>query len=400
MVRRVNYALLFVLVSLLALMQAGSAHSQEPQPVVSFDADKYHAGPSEPVTLTWNFENIEEAILVWPGGKQETLYGPGSKTIVFPTPGDYSLTLRALYEGGEKQIWIIFRVTGEQPQPVCTPPACPTGTVLRCPDGQQCPGGCGMACMSPNRIWWVRGNVRDSIVGAGLGDATITCEGGSVSASTRSLADGTFDLTWQAPVEAATGGRCGVQIAGFDPAEAALGTSGADGSYQLQFTLKPVVPHGNGEWAIDYVAAAKTVELGQPLGPVQPLTVCARKFQNGGMLWRSGDKRNAIVPVIEPTGRFFLLDDAWDQHTSPSCAPSNTPGLYLPDRGLGWAWCTNQSIRESLGYSTEPQEVCDDPEHARLRDYQNGRLVWVPSWNQVIYLRWSGGLWSQYDFSP
>ena len=400
MAGRLKCGHVFALLVLLVLLSISPADAQSPLPVVTFDADRYRVNPSEPVTLDWNLQNIEDAVLVWPDGRQETLLGPGSKTILFPGPGDYAMTLRALFEGGEKQISIVFRVTGKQPQPVCTPPVCPAGAVLRCPDGEECPGGCGMVCMGPTRIWWVRGNVRDTIVGAGLGGVTVTCEGGTVSASTRSQADGTFDLTWQAPADAVPGGRCEVQFAGYNPAAALLATSGADGSYQLQFALEPIAKQNDGEWAINYVAGLKARELGLALGTAQPVTICARKFEHGGMLWRSGVKRGAIVSLVDPSGGFSLLDDTWDQHASPSCAPPSVPGLHLPDRGLGWAWCVNRPVRDTLGYSTEPQEVCDDSGPGRMQDYQNGRLLWVPSWNQVIYLRWENSLWYPYDFSP
>lgn len=385
---------------LLALLSISLVDAQSPKPVISFEADKHQVAANEQVTLAWDFKNVNEAFFVWPGGKQEVLYGPGSKTVVFPGPGDYTVMLGAVYEGGEKQISIIFRVTGPQPQPVCTPPPCPAGGVLRCPEGQQCPGGCGVICVAPTRTWWVRGTVSDSIVGAALANVIVNCQGGSVLSSTRSLDDGTFDLTWEAPAEARPDGKCTTQLEGYHASEVVLGTAGADGSYQLQLALNPAIPQGDGEWAINYVATAKTAELGQSLGTVQEIAICSRKFEAGAMLWRSGDKRSAIVPLISPTGRFFLLDDSWDQQSIVFCPPPNVPGLYLPDRGLGWAWCTNQSMRDALGYSTEPQEVCDGPELGRMRDYRGGRLVWVPSWNKVIYLRWNGGLWYEYDFSP
>lgn len=33
--------------------------------------------------------------------------------------------------------------------PVCTPPPCPTGSKLNCPENKQCPGGCGVVCIKP-----------------------------------------------------------------------------------------------------------------------------------------------------------------------------------------------------------------------------------------------------------
>jgi hypothetical protein len=283
---------------------------------------------------------------------------------------------------------------------MCTPPRCPAGAHLRCPDGQQCPGGCGVVCVGPTKTWRARGIVSDSIVAARLGGAIISCQGGTVGASTKSLADGTFDLTWDANAEARPDGRCTAQLNGFNAAQLALTQPGADGSYQLQFALKPVIPQGNGEWAINYVVARKAGELGQPLGGMQQISTCGRKFQNGAMIWRSGEKRSSIVPLIGPAGRFYLLDDTWDQHSSPPCPLPPAPGLYLPGAGLGWAWCQNQSIRESLGYSIEPKEICDGIQFGRMMDYQVGRLIWIQSWNKVIYLQWSGGFWYQYDFSP
>ena len=398
--RRYGQALVVLL--LLALLPNSLVDAQTPKPVVAFEADKYQVGPNQPVTLNWSMQNIDEASLVWPGGQPETLYGPGARTVSFPSAGDYTFTLRALYDGGEKQVSIIFHVAEQQqqPRPVCTPPPCPAGGKLRCPEGKQCPGGCGVVCVSPTKTWWVRGNVTDSVVGAPLGNVTISCQGGSVAASTKSSAYGTFELTWNANPEAKPDGRCTAQIDGFNISEVALTQPGADSSYQLQFSLQPDIPQGNGEWAINYVAAKKAAELGQPLGAMQQIATCARKFQNGGMLWRSGDKRSAIVPLIGPTSRFYLADDTWDQHSAPPCPQPTAPGLYLPDKGLGWSWCQNEGVRQELGYATEPQELCDGAQFGRMQDFQNGRLVWIQKWNKVIYLRWNGGFWYGFDFSP
>ena len=311
----------------------------------------------------------------------------------------YAFTLRALYPGGEQQYWIIFRVQ-EQPQVVCTPPPCPPGGRLVCPPGQTCPGGCGVVCQTTVQTWRAVGLVRDGIVGAPLGNVKVSCETGGTEVSAQSRADGSFDMSWQSQAGAALGVVCRAEIQGFEAAERLVEAPQNDDIYRLDFSLRPTFTQGDGGWAIQYVASRLVGELGSPIGPVQQLTICARRFENGAMLWRSGDRANAIMALMRNPLLVNLINDQWDQRSPVTCPPPNRPGLYLPDRGLGWAWCANEGVRQMLGYSTEPAEICNSPQLSRMQDFPNGRLVWVHSWNRVIYIKWSGATWSEFDFSP
>jgi len=207
-------------------------------------------------------------------------------------------------------------------------------------------------------------------------------------------------LSWQAPAGINPAGTCRAEYQGFDIAEQALGASQADGSYRVGFNLKPASVPSNGDWAIQYVAGRLGSQLGSPLGPIQQLTICARRFEGGAMIWRAGDKVSAIMALMNNPLLVNLIDDRWDQQSSITCPPPNRVDRYLPDRGLGWAWCTNQGVRQMLGYSTEPSEVCNASDLSRMQDFQNGRLIWIHHWNRVVYIKWSGAVWSDFNFSP
>jgi hypothetical protein len=382
-----------MLAALFALVRPAEAQ----QPSIKFYASSYVIRPGETFVLNWEVVGSDEVYLVWPGSNQR-VSTKGNMAVSLPNPGDFAFTLRALYPGGEQQYWIIFRVK-EQPQVVCTPPPCPPGGTLVCPAGQTCPGGCGVVCQTlvARRVV---GFLKDSIIGAPVANARITCKFDGAESSAQSRADGYFDVTLQSASGSSPKGTCRAEYAGFEAAEQSLGTPQPDGNYRLDFSLRPIFTQGDGEWAIQYVANRLAGELGNPIGPVQRPTICARRFENGAMIWRSGDAVSAIMALMRTPLLVNLLDDRWDQRSPITCPPPNRAGLYLPDRGLGWAWCTNQTVRQMLGYSTEPGEACNSPELSRMQDFQNGRLIWVHSWNRVVYIKWSGASWSDFDFSP
>lgn len=79
------------------------------------------------------------------------------------------------------------------PQPVCTPPACQAGEVLRCPG--DCPGGCGYECVTPtpgpSANLLVNGSFEEGFVeGQGMGVGWGRFQNGNVFA-------GWYDDTWE-----------------------------------------------------------------------------------------------------------------------------------------------------------------------------------------------------------
>jgi hypothetical protein len=59
----------------------------------------------------------------------------------------------------------------------------------------------------------------------------------------------------------------------------------------------------------------------------------------------------------------FVSDGTWELHTdlwtegTPIPAIDQTPpsGLQTPDRGFGYLWATNQSVRDRLGWATSDE---------------------------------------------
>lgn len=246
--------------------------------------------------------------------------------------------------------------------------------------------------------WHAEIEVVDLIIGGPVENIDLTCNGGSGSASGTTGSNGRVTLQWQGLSENTL--TCTAQKAGWET-QTAMRSGINPTSTEMTIVFVPVIPEGTnkGNWAIEYVALYND-EVGAPAGGIENITICTRRFQTGFIIWRSSPDYK-VVPICTGEPRtFWLLTDTWDQVSPIPCDPPTTTGLYLPDRGIGWAWCQQPGLKERLGYSVDADEQCEAADWGRQQRFTGGMLIWVPQWNTVVHLKALGGQWATFDFSP
>lgn len=100
---------------------------------------------------------------------------------------------------------------------------------------------------------------------------------------------------------------------------------------------------------------------GCPGAPAHFANGAQQPFESGYMVWVDdlgpGGEAGIYVlyddDVFSPRWDFFT--DAWEEG-EPLCDVGEAPpGLYQPERGFGKLWCEQESVRDRLGWATEPE---------------------------------------------
>ncbi len=99
------------------------------------------------------------------------------------------------------------------------------------------------------------------------------------------------------------------------------------------------------------------------------------EFEEGLMLWRGGTDQTI---VLYSDYEWALYDGTWkegDPHIHPDCESMIPPttSLYLPVRGFGELWCTNESVRDRLGWATEQERACS----GAIQEFELGLLTMI-----------------------
>lgn len=89
-------------------------------------------------------------------------------------------------------------------------------------------------------------------------------------------------------------------------------------------------------------------------GMVQSLPAAFESFENGFMIWLETNKKIYIF-LNNSIGMHSIYDDTW---SGEDIAWEETPpsGHYLPQRGFGWLWMNNETVRANLGWATAPEQ--------------------------------------------
>jgi hypothetical protein len=100
-----------------------------------------------------------------------------------------------------------------------------------------------------------------------------------------------------------------------------------------------------------------------------------QEFERGMMLWRGGTDQTI---VLYSDSEWALYDGTWkegDPHIHPDCESMVPPttSLYLPVRGFGELWCTNESVRERLGWATEKERACS----GAIQEFELGLMMLI-----------------------
>jgi hypothetical protein len=116
--------------------------------------------------------------------------------------------------------------------------------------------------------------------------------------------------------------------------------------------------------------------LGCPLNGGFTVQMVTQPFERGSMYWR--DTRQ--IYALANDGQFWQVADSW-QDGMPADDPAFSPpgGLYQPVRGFGLAWRTDQTIRDALGWGTQPEAAYN----STWQDFENG--VMFVGGNNLIY---------------
>jgi hypothetical protein len=129
-----------------------------------------------------------------------------------------------------------------------------------------------------------------------------------------------------------------------------------------------------------FINASKNVavqqKLGCPTGEPFNVTLVAQPFQTGFMIWRDTKQIYAIstagLQKGAATDTFWRVPDNWNE-SLPADDPSQVPpgGLLQPIRGFGYAWRSNTTIRNSLGWAL----ATEVPYQSTWQDFQNGWMM-------------------------
>jgi len=128
----------------------------------------------------------------------------------------------------------------------------------------------------------------------------------------------------------------------------------------------------------------KIEALGCATDQGRPITFAVQPFQNGLMLRR--DDIRAIYVRFAGNGQWEQHPDRWEEGMPP--LPLNpeltppSPGLFLPEEGIGQLWAENNVLRGTLGWATAPATVTDGV----IQTFDGGLLIRdMQAQDEVIY---------------
>lgn len=116
----------------------------------------------------------------------------------------------------------------------------------------------------------------------------------------------------------------------------------------------------------------------------RPVSFAVQPFQNGLMLRR--DDIRAIYVRFAGNGQWEQHPDRWAPGgpplpLDPELAPPS-PGLFLPEEGIGQLWAENNVLRGTLGWATAPATVTDGV----VQTFDGGLLIRdMQAQDEVIY---------------
>jgi len=129
-------------------------------------------------------------------------------------------------------------------------------------------------------------------------------------------------------------------------------------------------------------------QLGCPTSStVQEISAARQPFQNGTMLWLSGE----IVVLYDLNSTLESYPDTFTEGVDPETSSDTPPnGLFTPVRGFLKVWNNQPNVRNGLGWATAPEQGAT----ATVLSFDNGRMVWLAGSSQILVL--FNGSWRAY----
>ena len=127
------------------------------------------------------------------------------------------------------------------------------------------------------------------------------------------------------------------------------------------------------------------VGLGCPTEPSKTGFTAEQPFQHGYMFWREIDRR---ILVLYDNGQWQSFEDHWQEGMSDyACSATGPEGLEQPKRGFGLLWCSEQGVREAVGWATQGERGFSDEWQA----FELGQMVSSQGRGGVYVLFADGG---------
>jgi hypothetical protein len=148
-------------------------------------------------------------------------------------------------------------------------------------------------------------------------------------------------------------------------------------------TLCPPPPGGFGAvYAVDPATASL---IGCQLGVVLSYPAAVQTFERGTMVY-VGTAPSAIY-VLYAGGNFVRYPDTWIDGVDPVSGGETPPaGLFEPIRGFGKLWRNDPSVRNGLGWATQPESGTT----ASLLLFQAGQMISLPPLGQIAVMTTAG----------
>jgi hypothetical protein len=138
---------------------------------------------------------------------------------------------------------------------------------------------------------------------------------------------------------------------------------------------------------------AQNLSLTNTLGSrMMPVPTCLwssyQPFEGGEMIWRSDTLFPTDIYVLFSSGEWKAYKSNY-KSGSPlySCdTQPNKEKLLQPILGFGKVWCTNEEVKQSLGYANIEENPLDRPRQT----FENGWLILI---NNTVYVLFNSGNW-------
>jgi hypothetical protein len=124
-----------------------------------------------------------------------------------------------------------------------------------------------------------------------------------------------------------------------------------------------------------------STQIGCPLGSTLTYAAAIQTFERGMMIY-VGSSPSAIY-VLYNTGTYTRFADTWIDGVDPISGGEVAPsGLYEPIRGFGKVWRNDMTVRNGLGWATQPEAGTN----VTLMLFQNGQMIALPTLGQVAVM--------------
>jgi hypothetical protein len=145
------------------------------------------------------------------------------------------------------------------------------------------------------------------------------------------------------------------------------------------------LPPPGGFGAVYMADPAFSVQIGCPLGSPLAYPAAIQTFERGIMIY-VGTSPSAIY-VLYNTGSYTRFADTWIDGVDPVSGGETAPfGLYEPIRGFGKVWRSDTTVRNGLGWATQPEAGTN----VTLMLFQSGQMIALPSLGQVAVMTTTG----------